>query len=379
MVVENCSWRSGEPSSLVVEHVLAVAPQPVFVVDDAGRVLFANPAAAHGFGYQDAHEMQGRLSHQTWHHSRPDGTAYPATECPLLAAAHQGEPAHGCYEWFIRADGSMFPTTWRCAPIEIAGRLGAVFTFTDLTERHAAEEANRARDAAEIRAAESLAAQRRMLEATTVARQQIARDLHDGAQQRLINLLIQLQLTREYLPPAEDVGAQLLETAVLEAKAAINDLRELAAGIHPSILTTRGLVPAIRALAARTPVVTRVSAEIADRPAPQIEVSAYFIVAEALTNVVKHARATSASIHIAGDTESLHLTISDDGVGNATRSPGFGLVAMADRVGALGGTLRIESPSAGGTTIHVVLPWRLEPGGAIHALDSRTGRISSGS
>ncbi|WP_406817356.1 histidine kinase [Mycobacterium sp. M23085] len=373
MVLENCSWLPGGPSSLVVEHVLAVAPQPVFVVDDTGRVLFANPAAAHGFGYQDAHEMQGRLSHQTWHHSRPDGTAYPAPECPLWTAAHQGKPAHSPYEWFIRADGSMFPTTWRCAPIEITGGLGAVFTFTDLTERHAAEEANRARDAAEIRAAESLAAQRRILEATAVARQQIARDLHDGAQQRLINLLIQLQLTREHLPPAtEDVGAQLLETAMTEAKAAINDLRELASGIHPSILTTRGLVPAIRALAAHIPVITGVTAEITHRPAPQIEVSAYFVIAEALTNVVKHAHATSASVTIGGDADSLYLTVSDDGVGNAAQGRGFGLVAMADRVGALGGTVLIDSPSAGGTTIHVVLPLRLEAGGAVDVLGTAT-------
>lgn len=362
MILEDCSWLSSEPSSLVVEHVLAVAPQPVFVVDECGKVLFANPAAAQGFGYQDPREMQGRVSHQTWHHSRPDGTPYPATECPLWSAVQFRAQAHGVDEWFVRADGSMFPTTWRCAPIEIAGAVGAVFTFTDLTERHAIEESARARDAAEIRAAESLAAQRRILEATTVARQQIARDLHDGSQQRLVNLLIQLQLAREQLSPDGDGGAaQLLQTAVQEAKAAIADLRELAAGIHPSILTTRGLVPAVRALAARTRIVTSVHAEIARPPARHIEVSAYFIIAEALTNVVKHAQATRAAISIDGDTDALHLTISDDGVGGASQSRGSGLVGMADRVNALGGAIGIDSPSPGGTVIRVMLPLTVGP------------------
>jgi len=353
--------QSGPVSASLEQRVLSVAPQPVFVVDHEGRVVFANNAAARGFGYDHPEDMIGLPSHQTWHHRRPDGTPIPTDECRLLAATRAGVAAHGPHEWFVRADGSMFPTTWWCAPFEVDGDIGAVFAFTDLTERHAAEEARRARDAAEIRAAESLAAQRRILEAATSARRQIARDLHDGAQQRMLNVLLALQLTREHVPSELEALDSMLMDAMAEARHAITELRDLAAGIHPTILNTRGLVPALRSLSARTAVPTSVTAHDYGGAAAEIESCAYFVVAEALTNVVKHACATVVEVDVDGDADTLQITVRDDGCGGATPGRGLGLVGMADRVTAMGGELSITSPPRRGTTICVRLPRRSAP------------------
>ncbi|ANW64181.1 histidine kinase [Mycobacterium sp. djl-10] len=356
---DSCADRADVPSSPALERsVLMAVPQPVFVVDPHGRVLFANPAAAWGFGLQRPDQMLGRSSHATWHYRRPDGSGYPTTACPLLTAARKGVAARGADEWFIRADGTMFPATWHCAPLDVLGGRGAVFSFTDLTEQRAVEEASWAREAADIRAAEAVAAQRRILEASATARQHLARDLHDGAQQRLINLLIQLQLTREQLASQGPVD-DLLAGAIAEAKSAVGDLRELAAGIHPSLLRSRGLLPAVRALSTRTVVMTTVAGQIRCAVAPEVESSAYFLIAEALTNVVKHACASTAHITIDGDEHRLRVTVEDDGVGGAVVGRGSGLVGIADRVRALDGTVRIDSVVGEGTAIEAVLPVRV--------------------
>src|SRR6201993_1138912 len=152
----------------------------------------------------------------------------------------------------------MFPIAWWSAPIDMPGGRGAVFAFTDIGDRLAAEKTLRERDAAEIRAAESQAAQRRILESATAARRELARDLHDGAQQRLVALVLELRLARDQIRcPSEDLA--LLDTLIEHAGAALDELRELATGVHPSILTKRGLPEAISALARRSPLPVSVS------------------------------------------------------------------------------------------------------------------------
>ncbi|HXT93720.1 MAG TPA: ATP-binding protein [Trebonia sp.] len=220
--------------------------------------------------------------------------------------------------------------------------------------RLAAEKAIRERDAAEIRAAESRAAQRRTLDSASAARRQLARDLHDGAQQRLITLLLGLQMAREQMG-GED--AALLDDTVKEAQAAINELRELAAGIYPSVLASHGLAVAVRELAARSPVPTAVTGDIPGRPPKNVEASAYFLVAEALTNVAKHAQATRATVTMNDDGQVLALEIQDDGIGGASLSAaGSGLMGMADRASALGGELTVDSPAGHGTRVRAVIP-----------------------
>jgi len=151
------------PEALLA-RILEQVPQPVWVVDHLGFIVFANPAASTALGYRDPGELRGKPSHETVHYKRQDGTPYPVAECPMLRPRQTGETVHSDDEWFVRRDGSMFPIAWWSAPIDTPGGRGAVLAFTDITERLASEKAVRERDAAEIRAAESRAAQQRNLE-----------------------------------------------------------------------------------------------------------------------------------------------------------------------------------------------------------------------
>jgi PAS domain S-box-containing protein len=148
----------------LLARVLEQVPQPVWVVDHLGFIMFANPAACSALGYHDPGELQGKPSHETVHYKRQDGMPYPVAECPMLRPRQTGETVHSDDEWFVRRDGSMFPIAWWSAPIDTPGGRGAVLAFTDITERLASEKVIRERDAAEIRAVESRAAQQRNLE-----------------------------------------------------------------------------------------------------------------------------------------------------------------------------------------------------------------------
>jgi PAS domain S-box-containing protein len=151
------------PEALLA-RILEQVPQPVWVVDHLGFIVFANPAASSALGYRDPGELRGKPSHETVHYKRQDGIPYPVAECPMLRPRQTGETVHSDDEWFVRRDGSMFPIAWWSAPIDTPGGRGAVLAFTDITERLASEKAIRERDAAEIRAVESRAAQQRNLE-----------------------------------------------------------------------------------------------------------------------------------------------------------------------------------------------------------------------
>ncbi len=341
----------------LLARILDEVPQAVWVVDQDGRIVFANPASVAALGYDDAAELHGRASHETVHHKRPDGSPYPAEECPMLRPRLTGETVHSDDEWFVRRDGTMIPIAWWSAPIDLPGGRGAVLAFTDITERRRGEQAVRERDAADIRAAEARAAQRRMTEQEITVRHRMARDLHDGAQQRLVSLLIALQLAGEELAVGSGQAAVFLAKARSQAQEAIDELRDLAAGIHPAVLTSRGLVPAVEALAQRAVVPVIVSAAV-DRPVPAAtEAHAYFFVAEAITNVVKHARASHARVAIRTDPATLVVEVSDDGVGGAVRDGGgSGLNGLADRLAALDSAFTVESPPGAGTTLRAVIP-----------------------
>ena len=194
-----------------------------------------------------------------------------------------------------------------------------------------------------------------MLAAGDDARRRVVRDLHDGAQQRLVHTIITLKLAQQALhEDRERRGAARRARRSSTAERATAELRELAHGILPSVLTHGGLRAGVDAFVSRLdlPVDVDVSSE---RLPPDIEASAYFIVAEALTNVVKHARATRATVTAAVDDGVLTLEVRDDGVGGANPD-GHGLMGIADRVDALGGRLRIESTDGGGTVLAARLP-----------------------
>jgi signal transduction histidine kinase len=187
-------------------------------------------------------------------------------------------------------------------------------------------------------------------------RHRIERDLHDGAQQRLVALAMDLGRARERFDTDPEHARQLVGEAHEEAKAALAELRNLARGIHPAVLTDRGLDAALSAIVTRCPVPVTLSVNVPTRPPAAVESAAYFVVAEALTNVAKHAQATSVRVAIVLQNNRLVVEVDDDGVGGADVSRGSGLSGLSDRVGALGGWMRVLSPSNGPTSVIVELP-----------------------
>ena len=208
-----------------------------------------------------------------------------------------------------------------------------------------------------IARSELLAARRRAIEAGDAARGRLTRDLHDGAQQGLVNVLINLQLAQDKWADDQPVARKLLDRAATEVQASIDELRDLATGIHPEILTNRGLAAAVESLAERLPLPVTTAGLPELRLPKEVEASIYFFVSEALTNVVKHAQASSARVEASLEVERLTIEVGDDGVGGVqATATGSGLVGLRDRIAALDGTLTIESEPRGGTTLHAVLP-----------------------
>jgi signal transduction histidine kinase len=202
--------------------------------------------------------------------------------------------------------------------------------------------------------AEIVASRTRILAASDDARRQIVRDLHDGAQQRLVHTVITLKLAQRALAKGAENGPLLVQEAIGNAEQAIAEVRELAHGILPSVMTRGGLRAGIDALASRMSVPVEVAIPADRLPAP-IEATAYFVVAEALTNVAKHAGPTSAAVAARVEDGTLRVEVRDDGVGGA-RPDGSGLQGLSDRLAALDGRLRIESPADGGTLVVATIP-----------------------
>jgi signal transduction histidine kinase len=209
---------------------------------------------------------------------------------------------------------------------------------------------------AELRARlEELRASRaRIVEAGDAERRRLERDLHDGAQSRLVALKLLLSSARARA--ADDELKGLLNEAVDELDTSLSELRELARGIHPAVLTDRGLEPALQALASRAPVPVTVEADNEDRLAGPVESAAYFVVSEALANVAKYAQATQAAVAVRRENGRVTVDVTDDGIGGADAGRGSGLRGLADRVAALDGTLSLDSPVGGGTHLHAEIP-----------------------
>jgi signal transduction histidine kinase len=194
------------------------------------------------------------------------------------------------------------------------------------------------------------------VDATDSTLRRIERDLHDGAQHRLVAIALDLGRARERMADDPASAEPLIVQAHEEVKRAMAELRDLVRGIHPSILTDRGLDAAVSALAGRSPVPVAASITLDRRPSAAVETAAYYLVAEALTNVAKHSGASEAQVWISEQDGALVVEVRDDGKGGATRTPGFGLEGIGQRVDALGGNLDIDSPAGGPTTLKAVIP-----------------------
>jgi signal transduction histidine kinase len=205
--------------------------------------------------------------------------------------------------------------------------------------------------------AELRASRARIVAATDQERRRVVRDLHDGAQQRVVHTIITLKLAHQALEQRQDAAPALVSEALDNAERVRDELRELAHGILPTILTRGGLCPAISDLASRTPVPVEIDVSVGRLP-PAVEASAYFVVAETLTNVAKHAHAGHARVTARIVDSALAVDVRDDGVGGA-QPDGSGLMALSDRLAALGGRLQVDSPADGGTAVSATIPLRV--------------------
>ncbi|MEV0827629.1 sensor histidine kinase [Nonomuraea rubra] len=195
-----------------------------------------------------------------------------------------------------------------------------------------------------------------VIDAADAERRRIERDLHDGAQQRLVSLAMNLGLARATLTDLPEPAREAIEQAHEEAKQALKELRDFVRGLHPAVLNDQGLDAALSGVAARTPIPVKLRVDIERRTTPTIEAVAFFIVSEALTNIAKHAAATRAEVSVRRERDRLHVLVYDDGCGGARMDGGTGLRGLAQRIDSVDGTLRLSSPLGGPTTIEVELP-----------------------
>jgi PAS domain S-box-containing protein len=317
--------------------VVENAPVAIVEIGTDDRVGLWNPAAERIFGWT-ADEVLGRPP--IWVPDDLQGDFRALSDREATGSGYTG------FETVrLRKDGTRIDVEISAAPIRDAtgAVVGAMAVIGDISERRRQDEELRASRARIVRAADE---ERRKLE----------RNLHDGAQQRLVALSVALRLAESKLAHAPAGAAAILAEAREELALALEELRELARGIHPAVLTDRGLAAAIDALVARSPVPVEVDlAEVTLSPA--IEAALYYVAAESLVNVAKYAHASTARVSVAlGGGGAVLLEVCDDGIGGADPSRGSGLRGLADRVEALEGRFEVESPPGGGTRIRVAIP-----------------------
>ena len=262
---------------------------------------------------------------------------------------HAGDPP-GIVEYEHDApDGRRLVVDWTATTIQDAeGRTRYLLCGLDVTARKDIEE--------EIRRSRA-----RIVSASDAERKRLERNLHDGAQQNLVTVSHAVHLAARTLRTDPDAAEDHLERALVELNTTHEELRELARGLHPQILTVRGLAAAVRSLASRAPIpVTVMTVDEMERWSPLVESAAYFVVSEALTNVLKYARAASATVRVMPREAVLVIEVTDDGCGGATPSEGSGLGGLRDRVEALDGLFEVHSPPGHGTRIHAQLPLAIE-------------------
>jgi PAS domain S-box-containing protein len=346
------SWSASE-----VQEALVISGEiPLWLVDGDDRIAFVNDAAIRVLGYDGDEELLGRPSHDTVHWKHPDGSPYPAEDCPITHATRRGEPVRMERDWWVRKDGSMVPISIHCVQMEIDGRMGTAMTFHDLTASVQAEDERRRHEIARARLVEVSASRARIAAAADETRKRIERDLHDGIQQSLVSLGLELRAAVATVPPQlGELEGELL--GIVDGLTnALDGVREIAHGIHPAILSEGGLQPALRMLARRSAVPVDLEVRAEERLPLPIEVAAYYVVSEALTNAAKHAQASVVNVELDAGEASLQLAIRDDGIGGADAAQGSGLVGLSDRIEAVGGTFTVSSQLGAGTHIRAEIP-----------------------
>ena len=317
------------------------------------RIRLWNPAAERIFGWSRS-EMLGRDGLPMAHPDRREESE------DLFERVLGGETINDFESERLHKDGTLVPVSIAAAPVRDGSGtiISNMVAYTDITERKAQEaEVHRLNTELRIRLDELAASRARIVTAGDVARRRLERNLHDGAQQRLVSLALSLRLALTMLDTDPASARATLDQARDELALALDELRELARGLHPAVLTDRGLRAAVEMLAGRAPFPVEITEIPAGRLPEPVEAAAYYLIAEALTNVAKYAQASAARVRVvaAGDASVL-VEVSDDGVGGADPAAGSGLGGLADRVEALGGSLEVASPAGGGTSLRATIP-----------------------
>ena len=332
--------RAEREAGQLKRAMLEAALDCMITIDDGERILDFNRAAERTFGYraedvlgQDMAELivPPRLRDQ---HREGFRRYLDTGEARILGRRLEITGMH--------ADGTEFPVELAITRIDLPGRPRFVGYLRDISERKEAE-------------AELLASRRRIIEAADAARRRLERDLHDGAQQQLVNLVLTLRLARAKLDD-DSPAVELVDEALAGVTEATSDLRELARGIHPAVLSDGGLEPALNGLIHRSKVPVELIDAPTERLPERVEAAAYFVVAEALTNVARYSEARKAEVRAARDNGDLVVEVRDDGRGGATLARGSGLRGLADRISALGGRFEVISPAGEGTVIRARIP-----------------------
>jgi PAS domain S-box-containing protein len=347
-------------------------PEQVFqtVTEEVCRLLGLRTAVLHRFGDECTTTIVGKFGDPTG--ALEIGSTLSLEEGTALWVRETGAPARSNYDELPGPGAAeLRELGYRSAvgvPINVGGvTWGALVAALREGETIPVETERRLEAFAELvalavasaQARDELAASRlRIIEASDAERRRLERNLHDGAQQRLVALSVGLGLARRRINECPEEAEQLLAVAAAELSAALTELRELAQGIHPAVLTERGLETALEVLAARTPIPVELDVNVPERLPEQVEAAAYYVASEALANVVKHARAQAAGVRVEHDGAQAVIEVEDDGVGGANPDAGTGLFGLRDRVETLNGRLQIESLPGVGTVVRAELPVR---------------------
>jgi PAS domain S-box-containing protein len=337
---------AGPPDALVLSEartkaIVDSALDCVVTIDSDGHILEWNPAAARTFGWS-ADEVAGRELAEVL--VPPDlRGAHRAGFARYLATGQARMLDRRIETTAVRADGTTIPVELAITRIRVEGAPTFTGHLRDITDRREAED--------ELRASRA-----RVVEAADEARRRLERDLHDGAQQRLVGLALDLQLVRETVASDPAGASELLDQAVGDLREAIGELRELARGIHPAVLTSHGLEAALPELVRRCPFPVEFRGVDGGRMPSSVEATVYFLCSEALTNAARHSGATSAVISVSRSGGRAVVEVCDDGRGGAIVAVGTGLRGLQDRVVAVGGRFSLLSPVGGGTVVRAELP-----------------------
>ena len=375
-MASNANRLAEEQSALRrVATLVASSPMPekVFqaVAEEAGRLLEARTAATVRFD-QDTAVVVG-----SWSDGEGAGievgtlVPYSDPASPVYRATHEGGRIDDYAD--VPGDAARLTrlagyTSAVMAPITAGGRLwGTLAVFSASRDHFPPDAQQRLADftnlvALALESAEAhdqlTASRARIVEASVAERRRLERNLHDGAQQRLVTLAVRLRIAQECLRQDPSAAEAMLADVGEDLKLALEELQELARGLHPAILSDRGLEPALQSLASRAPFPVEIAGVPSLRLDEGVEAAIYYVVAESLTNAAKHADATEAQVEISAAGEEVTVEIRDTGCGGASMARGSGLRGLADRIEALGGHLDLESPSGRGTVVRATLPLR---------------------